>query len=106
MPRLRLGRFAPGLVPTLLVLPLLLGLVWLGDWQLDRAAEKQALWDAFARGSDAAIALPKPATPPRRYSHVEVAGRYLSARQFLLDNMVHDGAPGYRVLTPLERLDG
>jgi len=106
MPRLKLGRreFAPQLIPTLVVVPLLLLLCGLGRWQLHRAAEKQALWDAFARGASAPIALP--VTPAPRYSRVRVTGHYLPERQFLLDNMVHAGVAGYRVLTVLARDDG
>lgn len=135
MPRFHipLGRreFAPGLVPTLLMLPVLALLLWLGTWQLHRAAEKQALWDGFARGTDATVDLPgapptatpaaaspgerapaqtdaaSSSTPPARYSHVRVAGAYLPGRQILLDNMtIEDRGAGYRVLTPLLRADG
>jgi surfeit locus 1 family protein len=106
MPRISLGRrdWVPQLVPTLIAVPLFVLLLALGHWQLNRAAEKQALWDAFARGDAAAIALPE--TPPARYSRVQVSGHYVPERQFLLDNMVHAGVPGYRVLTPFARDDG
>ncbi|MBS0395041.1 MAG: SURF1 family protein [Proteobacteria bacterium] len=106
MPTLRLGRrvFAPRLLPTLLLLPLLALLLGLGHWQLGRAAEKRALVAAFRAGSGPA--LPLGAAPAPRYAHVAVAGRYLGARQFLLDNMTHAGVAGYRVWTPLERADG
>ena len=36
-----------------------------------------------------------------RYQPFHVTGGYDSERQFLLDNMLHDGRPGYQVLTPL-----
>jgi surfeit locus 1 family protein len=107
--RIPLGRreFAPGLVPTLVMLPVLALLLWLGTWQWHRAAEKQALWDGFARGTDATIDLPGIAAPlPPRYAHVRVSGTYLPDRQILLDNMTHDERAGYRVLTPLLRADG
>jgi surfeit locus 1 family protein len=101
-------RFRPGLPATLFTgffLPLLLAL---GIWQLNRAGEKQALFDDFAAGG-AAVALD--ASSPgldgmRRFAPVQAAGRYLGARQFLLDNMVEDGQAGYRVLTPLLLADG
>jgi surfeit locus 1 family protein len=107
-----LGRreFAPGLVPTLLMLPVLALLLWLGTWQLHRAAEKQALWDGFARGTDVTVdlpAAPPSAALPARYSHVRVAGTYLPDRQILLDNMtIEERGAGYRVLTPLVCADG
>jgi surfeit locus 1 family protein len=101
-------RFRPGVPATLFTaffLPLLLAL---GTWQLNRAGEKQALFDDFAAGGDP-IALD--ASSPgldglRRYTPVQATGRFLGARQFLLDNMVEDGQAGYRVLTPLLLADG
>lgn len=108
--RLPLGRreFAPGLVPTLVMLPVLALLLWLGTWQLHRAAEKRALWEGFARGADATVELPPSGAPtPARYAHVRVAGTFVPDRQILLDNMtIEDRGAGYRVLTPLLRTDG
>ncbi len=77
----------------------------LGDWQLGRARDKQALIDAWGRGEAARIDI----TARRldglpRYQSVSARGSYLSARQILLDNMPSaDGRPGYRVLTPFRR---
>jgi surfeit locus 1 family protein len=106
--RIRIGsrEFAPRLVPTLLMLPVLALLLWLGTWQLERAGQKRALWASFERGGGAPLALPPAATPAPRYARVRASGHYLGARQFLIDNMTHDGAAGYRVLTPLEAADG
>ena len=103
MLRLELGRrtFAPSLAATLPMLLLLALLLWLGTWQLDRAGQSRAQLEAYARGDAAAVPLPPaPRTLPR-YSRVRLVGRYLAERQFLLDNMTHAGAVGYRVLTPL-----
>lgn len=99
-----LRRFRPtvsGVVACVAGLALLCGL---GIWQVMRYHERQAQWEAFARGTDRLIELPRASTPPERYSHVRVRGRYLAERQVLLDNMAHDGESGYRVLTPLERV--
>jgi surfeit locus 1 family protein len=96
-------RFRPGVPATIFTgffLPLLLTL---GAWQLDRAADKQALYDDFAAGGEA-VALEagsRGLEELRRYAPVRATGRYLPDRQFLLDNMVEDGQAGYRVLTPL-----
>ena len=93
--------FAPSLVVTL---PLLLGvlvLARLGAWQLGRAAEARALAAAFAQGAGEPAALPPAARAGvMRYARVRLTGHYVPARQFLLDNMTHDGRAGYRVLTP------
>lgn len=99
-------RFRPGLAAILFTaffLPLLLAL---GSWQVNRAIEKQALFDDFAAGGDA-VALGEDAgrlDALRRYTPLQATGTYMPQRQFLLDNMVRDGQAGYRVLTPL-RLD-
>lgn len=105
--RLRLGSrdFAPRLVPTVAMLALGALCIALGQWQLGRAAEKRALAAEFARGDAAPVALP-PAPDDRRYARVALSGRYLADRQFLLDNMTHDGQAGYRVLTPLATEEG
>lgn len=106
--RLRVGNrvFAPRLVPTLAMLPLLALLLSLGSWQLRRAHEKEALFDAFARGADASVVLPEGVGRVPRYAHVRTRGAYLPDRQVLIDNMTHAERAGYRVLTPLVRDDG
>ena len=98
--------FAPSLPLTLLTLAVLAVLVSLGRWQLRRADEKQRLFDAFASGADATLALTAATAPLPRYQHVVAHGSYDSARQVLIDNMTSaDGQAGYYVITPLA-LDG
>jgi surfeit locus 1 family protein len=107
---LRIGKrsFAP---PLWAVGATALGLavfVSLGYWQLGRAQQKQALFDAFMSASDDTVdatGLGFDELP--RYQRVRLRGRYDAGRQILLDNMPSAaGRPGYRVLTPLERADG
>ena len=93
--------FAPRVFTTLLTLALIALLISLGRWQLHRSAEKQALFDAFAAGTDATVAIDAATPPVRRYQHVEVRGHYDPTRQILIDNMESaDGRAGYYVLTP------
>lgn len=76
-----------------------------GFWQLDRAAEKRALFNAFAAGSRTSAERRLPADAeavPHRYARLALAGRYLPDRQVLLDNMSLRGRPGYQILTPLQ----
>ena len=101
-------RFRPGIPATVFAgffLPLLLAL---GTWQVDRAGEKQALFDDFAAGGEAVAleAKSRGLEELRRYAPVRATGRYLPDRQFLLDNMVEGGQAGYRVITPLLIAEG
>jgi surfeit locus 1 family protein len=75
-------------------------LIALGRWQLHRAAEKRALFDAFAAGADATLLIDMHTPKVRRYQHVEASGRYDESRQLLIDNMVNGGRAGYFVITP------
>ena len=81
----------------------------LGIWQLQRAAEKRAVIASLA--DDRQPALERlPGTPEalrgaaRR--EVRIQGRYEGERQFLLDNRILEGRPGFDVLTPLVLEDG
>jgi surfeit locus 1 family protein len=107
---LRIGKrsFAP---PVWTVVLTALGVaifVALGYWQLGRAQEKQARFDAFMSGSEDIVdATGLGFDELARYQRVRLRGSYDATRQILLDNMPSAaGRPGYRVLTPLERADG
>jgi cytochrome oxidase assembly protein ShyY1 len=100
-------RFAPRWYWVLLTAALLPVFVALGHWQWQRGQAREAQWQEFARGSDEAIeASAQTLTRLPRYTHVRVAGRFDAERQFLLDNISHNGAPGYQVLTVLELAEG
>ena len=101
---LRIGSriFAPSLPLTLVTVGVLGLLVSLGRWQLQRAGEKQRLFDAFASGNDATLAVDARTAALPRYQHVEARGHYDPDHQVLIDNMTSsDGRAGYFVLTPL-----
>lgn len=96
--------FRPGLWPSITVLLLLALLLSLGFWQLDRAAQKRMLLNAYtARPNAAPVQLTADFAPGPdwRYRRVQVQGVYDPAHQFLLDNRVYQGRAGYQVLTPL-----
>ncbi|MDZ7734996.1 MAG: SURF1 family protein [Gammaproteobacteria bacterium] len=95
-------RFWPSLA-TLVLLPLLL---YLGFWQLDRAAEKAVMEADFtAMYNRPAVALTE--LDDRRdaeklyWRAVTISGRYTD-NSYLLDNQINRGKPGYRLYTPLE----
>jgi len=92
------------IIPTLVYLCLLPMLIALGMWQLDRSEQKRA----FLKEQEQALATEtlhlsatiEHNTEALRYRNVEVTGRYDVAHQFLIDNQISDGKPGYFVLTP------
>jgi len=98
-------QFRAQLFPTLAYIIFMLLLLWLGYWQLDRAAQKTTLFQAFASGDTEAMYLEdalEKAQP--RYQRVKLNGRFIQDKQYLIDNMVRKGQVGLHVLTPF-RLD-
>ena len=85
-------------------LPYVAGLVFvvvfvsLGRWQLERAAEKEALQSLFE--DDAVYAHPVDLDALEEYDRVEFFGQYQPDRQLLIDNIPLEGRFGYYVITP------
>ena len=79
----------------------------LGVWQLDRAAQKQALQDSLQTRSalpplaGAQLAHDAGQAAAQHDRRIVVAGRWLPERTVFLDNRQMDGRPGFFVLTPL-----
>lgn len=101
--RFKNRRFRPTVFGSLLTIVGVVGGVWLGNWQLHRADEKQALLDQFERGQLRTLTYRAgDANKPGRYQHVRVEGSYDAEHQVLLDNMPSKaGQAGFRVLTPM-----
>jgi len=99
-------RFNPRPFTTLLTFALIAMLIALGRWQMRRAEEKRALFDAFAAATDATTLIDLHTAKLMRYRHVEANGRYDGSRQVLIDNMVNAGGAGYFVITPFQLTDG
>lgn len=96
-------RFAPSLWPTLVFLAVFPLLLLLGYWQMDRAHAKQALVEQRAATEIATPLSLRTDTMLRtsdRYRPASVTGRYIDEQQWLLDNRVYRGQPGYHVYTP------
>lgn len=98
-------------LPAAAALALLALMLWAGFWQLERADEKRRVMiEQTYRGTkppvELSAQLPAAAEPGLlRHRRALARGRYLSDRQYLLDNRTHEGVAGYHVLTPL-RLEG
>lgn len=102
--------FRPGLAASLATLLILPVLVWLGLWQLHRADEKQALFDAYqARTVAAAQNLDVQADIPLeqlQWRKATVHGNYQNSPTLLLDNQVYNGEAGYHVFNLLDTGQG
>ncbi|MDH3588583.1 MAG: SURF1 family protein [Gammaproteobacteria bacterium] len=92
------------LVAMLLILPVLL---YLGMWQLNRAEQKQEMFDRFGTTAVAVdlVDLLDQTPEALRYRQVSLNGRFVSHRQFLLEGMANEGRPGLQVLTPFRLPD-
>jgi surfeit locus 1 family protein len=82
----------------------------LGLWQLDRAAQKEALQQAMdSRAADAPLQPGELAASPaqaalQHHRRIRLQGHWLSEHTVYLENRQMHGRPGFYVLTPL-RLD-
>ncbi len=102
-------RRRPAWVPLILAVIGFVSFAALGVWQTQRAAEKEELLAAIERGSRSApVELPyaESALDEAEFRRVRARGRFLTERQFLLDNRLLDGRVGYDVITPLVLADG
>jgi surfeit locus 1 family protein len=75
-----------------------------GNWQLNRAHEKERLQAAYDQGEAAApvVLTAQPETVDRlRLRRVEVEGEFVPSAMILLDNKVYRKAVGYQVIMPL-----
>ncbi|OHC70004.1 MAG: hypothetical protein A3H93_17170 [Rhodocyclales bacterium RIFCSPLOWO2_02_FULL_63_24] len=102
--------FAPGLIPSLVGLVLIVLFARLGVWQLQRADEVRTRQAAIAaQGQLPPIDLNRTAAAgddlgPLLWRPATAHGAWDAQRQVLLDNQTVDGRVGYFVFTPL-RLD-
>lgn len=84
------------------------GFAALGNWQLDRAATREAIKAAITSGRSHA-ALNLAADTPRQdlvaWRPAEARGTWLSSLTILLENRNYQGRPGYWIATPLKLSD-
>ena len=80
----------------------------LGNWQVRRAGEKQALQeksDERERGATLQVPSHRVKVEDVEYARVLVRGEFLPQHTILLDNRVKQGVVGYDVVTPV-RIEG
>jgi len=98
-------RFAPPLWAVFLFVAVLLAMLSLGRWQLQRADEKIALaHSAEVARAQAPVALDSiddMEMAVRAHRRVAVSGRWDGTQQVLWDNRAHAGQAGFEVLAPL-----
>ena len=96
-------RFEPAPWSMLLTLAGVVLFVGLGNWQLQRAAYKQAIEDRFEQrlAQEYRLLAGGDDFSDIEYRKLILRGRFDNRRHFLLDNRLHRGRAGYHVLTPL-----
>jgi surfeit locus 1 family protein len=90
--------FKPSLAATLLLAALAVLFALLGNWQLQRAADKEAAEAAHAAAG--AVRVTRLDGTLEAFTRVELRGRLDPERHFLIDNRILAGRPGVHVLTP------
>lgn len=89
-----------------------LGTARLGLWQLDRAAQKTALFEAQQQRASQPtltqqqLARALPELDAQLHRRVRIEGRWLDAHTVYLENRQMNGQPGFFVITPLLLDDG
>jgi surfeit locus 1 family protein len=100
-------RFAPRWYFILLTAAAVPGFIALGFWQLHRGEHRREVWQQFERSDVEAIeANSSTLAKLPVFTRVRVWGQFDAAHQVLLDNISHEGQPGYEVLTVLRLADG
>ena len=108
---MRVGHFvySPGWLSTAFTACLLVLLIWLGNWQADRAASKllmRTAYDEAATGGVLRLDSKSHDLEALKFFTIDATGSFDGLHQFLLDNRTDGGQAGYHVLTALQLFDG
>lgn len=102
-------RIAPGIVPTLMTIAFVYLMMFMGQWQAEKAEYKENLTNKIVARKDlppiGLMELPAK-MDDRLYLPVRIYGRYDTKHSFLLDNKIVNGQVGYDVYSPLIKSDG
>ena len=102
-------KFRPALVPTLMSIPMVLVMLALGTWQLQRLAWKTEIIDTLsARLSEPAAPAPIGSVEGTgaEFLKVGITGEWLHDQEMLILSRPEKGTPGFHIVTPLEAQDG
>lgn len=104
-PALRLQPNRVGLLFSLILIPFLL---WLGNWQLQRAEEKRSIVALHADNQAAPRVELNTLSDSTglQYRRVIVAGQFRASPAFVIDNKVRHGRPGYEIAQVFVPSDG
>jgi surfeit locus 1 family protein len=97
--------FKPRLWSSVAAGVVLLLMLGLGNWQLNRAREKLELEGRLEElTKQPPVSLPATLVNPDEYQfrHVEVQGRFAEPYTIYLDNRIYHGIAGYHVIVPLQ----
>jgi surfeit locus 1 family protein len=96
--------FKPSVPSTIFLFALAALFAGLGNWQLERKAEKEALFEQFDNAP--ALGIGRALERNERFARIEAWGRFDTQRHLLLDNRMFRGRAGVHVLTPFILGDG
>jgi len=109
MSAVRRWSFRPRWVTTAAAVAFCAVSVALGNWQLRRAAEKEAAFaERAARAQEPPAALPREPVDAAQWAwrRVLLQGEFVDDRTVLLDNRTRGGRAGYEVVTPFRAVGG
>jgi len=96
-------QFKPSWLVSLITLVLFPLFVSLGLWQLQRAEQVSAIQTIFDHRLEAdyqdLLPIINNAQASLKYRKISIQGHYLSQPSFLYDNRLHQGQPGYHVIS-------
>jgi len=96
--------FRPSFKLSLILITLAAVFLRLGLWQLDRKAEKTALFERF--DSAPAMSIESALDQSAEFARIDAFGRFDATRHVLLDNRIWNGRAGVHALTPFRLTDG
>ena len=90
-------------IKLLFFLSIIIICVLLGLWQIDRGIQKEQLYEEFKGTlSEDSVLLKTLPKNPRSFTNMHLNGEFLTDKQFLLDNKIHNKIAGYEVITPFK----